>query len=260
MSDDREEEYAVNTQAEAEAHEATEAEANAEEAEREHIEAIATSHVEALDKYFREEAARTLAGYFYTSTTRACDIIPLNETEQDPSRTAEAAEAEANAEEAEREHIEAMFRARWGYAAPTKDVHMDLGHDTKPTSVLVAGEDSTIRMQADFGYRDYSDSIKFTFIVNGETMEMIRLCPNGDIFVKGKLTKNDKEIVHAIREFMQSTTIDTLPQEFLAVSGPPVPGETPEEAAEKWVDEHGADVPDPDKSFLAGVQWARGQK
>jgi len=34
--------------------------------------------------------------------------------------------------------------------------------------------------------------------------EMLRLCPNGDIYVKGKLTENDKEVVEGMRQFLKS--------------------------------------------------------
>lgn len=33
-------------------------------------------------------------------------------------------------------------------------------------------------------------------------IELIRLCPNGDIFVKGKLAENDKQVVDAMREYL----------------------------------------------------------
>ena len=38
----------------------------------------------------------------------------------------------------------------------------------------------------------------------GEFIEtpIIKLCKNGDIFVKGKLIENDKEVVDAMREFL----------------------------------------------------------
>ena len=35
-----------------------------------------------------------------------------------------------------------------------------------------------------------------------DTTEIIKLCENGDIFVKGKLIENDKELVNAMREFL----------------------------------------------------------
>ena len=35
-----------------------------------------------------------------------------------------------------------------------------------------------------------------------ESNEIIKLCNNGDIFVKGKLIENDKEVVEAMREFL----------------------------------------------------------
>jgi hypothetical protein len=34
------------------------------------------------------------------------------------------------------------------------------------------------------------------------TEPFIKLCENGDIFVKGKLIENDKEVVDAMREFL----------------------------------------------------------
>jgi hypothetical protein len=43
------------------------------------------------------------------------------------------------------------------------------------------------------------------FFMKGETHdEILRLCVNGDIFVKGKLIENDKEVVDALREFLES--------------------------------------------------------
>lgn len=33
--------------------------------------------------------------------------------------------------------------------------------------------------------------------------EILKLCENGDIFVKGKLAENDKEVVDALREFLK---------------------------------------------------------
>ena len=32
--------------------------------------------------------------------------------------------------------------------------------------------------------------------------EFIKLCPNGDIYVKGKLIENDKELVDGLREWL----------------------------------------------------------
>lgn len=42
---------------------------------------------------------------------------------------------------------------------------------------------------------------KTSFVVGGE--EIIGLHQNGDIYVKGKLVENDKEVVDALREFLQ---------------------------------------------------------
>jgi hypothetical protein len=36
----------------------------------------------------------------------------------------------------------------------------------------------------------------------GDTNEFIKLCSNGDIYVKGKLIENDKELVDGLREWL----------------------------------------------------------
>jgi hypothetical protein len=57
------------------------------------------------------------------------------------------------------------------------------------------------------------DNIKLTipqeqntifFMKGNDTKEILKLCQNGDIFVKGKLAENDKEVVDALREFLLS--------------------------------------------------------
>lgn len=47
-------------------------------------------------------------------------------------------------------------------------------------------------------------SIKFYGI---NRLEILRLEPNGDIFVKGKLVENDKEVVDGLREFLSQNMI-----------------------------------------------------
>lgn len=47
-----------------------------------------------------------------------------------------------------------------------------------------------------------SESIKF--FVNGNT-EMLRLDPNGDIYIKGRLAENDLEVVNGMRDFLAAT-------------------------------------------------------
>jgi hypothetical protein len=39
--------------------------------------------------------------------------------------------------------------------------------------------------------------------VDKDYKEILKLCENGDIFVKGKLAENDKEVVDALREFLK---------------------------------------------------------
>lgn len=42
------------------------------------------------------------------------------------------------------------------------------------------------------------------FIVNNDNENpIIRLCKNGDIYIKGKLTENAIEVVNGIREFLR---------------------------------------------------------
>ena len=42
------------------------------------------------------------------------------------------------------------------------------------------------------------------FSVDENQTELLKLCQNGDIFVKGRLVENDKEVVDALREFLIS--------------------------------------------------------
>ena len=46
-----------------------------------------------------------------------------------------------------------------------------------------------------------SNTIRFW---TNDTLEIIKLCENGDIFVKGKLIENDIKLVEAMREFLTS--------------------------------------------------------
>lgn len=43
----------------------------------------------------------------------------------------------------------------------------------------------------------------FFLQVNKSNQEILKLCENGDIFVKGRLAENDKEVVDALREFLK---------------------------------------------------------
>lgn len=44
---------------------------------------------------------------------------------------------------------------------------------------------------------------KGDIIFNSECGEMLKLKSNGDIFVKGKLIENDKEVVEGLRLFLK---------------------------------------------------------
>jgi hypothetical protein len=43
----------------------------------------------------------------------------------------------------------------------------------------------------------------FFLQVDKSNQEILKLCENGGIFVKGKLAENDKEVVDALREFLK---------------------------------------------------------
>lgn len=38
--------------------------------------------------------------------------------------------------------------------------------------------------------------------IDNQNIEIIKICENGDIFVKGKLVENDKDVTNALREFL----------------------------------------------------------
>jgi hypothetical protein len=46
------------------------------------------------------------------------------------------------------------------------------------------------------------NTIRFTLKENDEDVELIRLYPNGDIYLRGKLADNDIEVVDGMREFL----------------------------------------------------------
>ncbi len=47
------------------------------------------------------------------------------------------------------------------------------------------------------------ESNTISFITADETEPIIKLCQNGDIFVKGKLVENDLEVVEGMRDFLK---------------------------------------------------------
>lgn len=57
-----------------------------------------------------------------------------------------------------------------------------------------------------FPRKSEKDDTRFRFVVNDSDYnpkELMRICANGDIFVKGKLIENDKEVVDGLREFLK---------------------------------------------------------
>ena len=51
---------------------------------------------------------------------------------------------------------------------------------------------------------DKIDNFSITFTMN-DNNEIIRFCANGDIFIRGKLTTNDLEVVEGMRLFLESS-------------------------------------------------------
>ncbi len=49
---------------------------------------------------------------------------------------------------------------------------------------------------------DNENTIAFT--LNGGKTEVLRFNPNGDVFVRGNLVENDKQVVEGIREFLKA--------------------------------------------------------
>lgn len=49
----------------------------------------------------------------------------------------------------------------------------------------------------------FNEESSIIFLVNNGQREMLKLCSNGDIFVKGKLVENDKEVIEALREWLK---------------------------------------------------------
>ena len=47
-----------------------------------------------------------------------------------------------------------------------------------------------------------NNSPKYIIFQVDDVDEFIKLCPNGDIYVKGKLIENDKELVDGLREWL----------------------------------------------------------
>lgn len=48
-----------------------------------------------------------------------------------------------------------------------------------------------------------SSSVPPVLVLGNKDHEILRFDPNGDIFVKGKLTTNDMEVVNGFRELLQ---------------------------------------------------------
>lgn len=46
-----------------------------------------------------------------------------------------------------------------------------------------------------------------TIMFKNNHVEMIKLCQNGDIYIRGKLIENDIEVVDAMREFLKIQNI-----------------------------------------------------
>jgi hypothetical protein len=54
---------------------------------------------------------------------------------------------------------------------------------------------------------DNSSSGDITFLVDNEKVEILKLCSNGDIYVRGRLATNDLEVVEGLRYFLINAKI-----------------------------------------------------
>jgi hypothetical protein len=48
-----------------------------------------------------------------------------------------------------------------------------------------------------------SEPSTISFITGDQLEPILKLCQNGDIFIKGKLVENDLEVVEGMREFLK---------------------------------------------------------
>ena len=51
---------------------------------------------------------------------------------------------------------------------------------------------------------EMEESKTIKFYSNESQNEILKLCENGDIFVNGRLAENDKEVVSALKEWLNS--------------------------------------------------------
>jgi hypothetical protein len=65
-----------------------------------------------------------------------------------------------------------------------------------------------VERSRDYGYKErvmefsLNNSPQYIIFQVDDVDEFIKLCPNGDIYVKGKLIENDKELVDGLREWL----------------------------------------------------------
>jgi hypothetical protein len=55
-------------------------------------------------------------------------------------------------------------------------------------------------------------------LANAPSREVLRLCPNGDIFVRGSLVENDRQVVDGLREFLLGAGVRAPAMKLFLVS------------------------------------------
>ena len=58
-------------------------------------------------------------------------------------------------------------------------------------------------MNNEIGTKEVSNDTVFFLHKSNKNESILKLCENGDIYVKGKLIENDIEVVDALREFLK---------------------------------------------------------
>ena len=63
--------------------------------------------------------------------------------------------------------------------------------------------DSMDNVQDENKYYYLNEEVENNIVFSASSNEMLRLEPNGDIYIQGRLAENDKEVVDALRLFLQ---------------------------------------------------------
>lgn len=110
----------------------------------------------------------------------------------------------------ERLHIpcittDADYKHAFGVPQHTQDdaIKLEINENTKVGMEFNPNQELFIFQDGHIGIGTPSTPKELAVSYVHEQNEILRLCTNGDIFVKGKLIENDIEVVDALREFLK---------------------------------------------------------